>query len=125
MSDIKDLNELPDHVMYNVTIVGKKFDELNADNFINCTFEECIFTDKPYVNIQVQKLLQTQTLVNCWYNPVNVFANILSTLHDNVNIVDALNKAWVKIDNKKNQVTNKQLILLDLSKETKGDENGK
>lgn len=115
--ELKELSDLPDQVMYNVTIVGRKFDEFNADNFINCTFEECIFADKPSVNIQVQKLLQTQTLVNCWYNPVNVFANILSTLHNNVNIVDALNKAWVKLDSKKNQVTNKQLILLDIKNE--------
>ena len=102
-------------VRYNITIVGEKFDEdLDADMFIECTFIECIFVDKPSVNLQVQKLIQTQTLINCWYNPVNIFANLLNTLHDNVNIIDALNKAWIKIDNKKGQSTNKQLVLLDI-----------
>ena len=102
-------------VRYNITIVGEKFDEdLDADMFIGCTFIECIFVDKPSVNLQVQKLIQTQTLINCWYNPVNIFANLLNTLHDNVNIIDALNKAWIKIDNKKGQSTNKQLVLLDI-----------
>ena len=104
-------------VKYNETIIGMKYDEeLNADNFIGCTFIECIFADKPNVNLQVQKLLGSQTLIRCWYNPVNVFAGILNTLHENVNIIDALNKAWIKNDNKKNQDTNKQLILLDLNK---------
>jgi len=103
-------------VQYNMVFIGRKFDDdLIAENYIGCTFEECIFADKPNVNIQVQKLLQTNTLVKCWYNPVNVFANILSTLHENVNIIDALNKAWVRLDNKKNQGTSKQLILLDLN----------
>ena len=67
-------------VKYNETIIGMKFDEeFNADNFIGCTFIECIFADKPNVNLQVQKLLGSQTLVRCWYNPVNVFASILNT----------------------------------------------
>jgi hypothetical protein len=102
---------------YNEEFIGETFkDGFKAKNYICCEFKDCIFADTPAVNNEVKLLLNSNnTLINCWYNPSIIFANILATLNDNVNIIDALNKAWIKNDNKRGKETTKQLILLDIN----------
>lgn len=120
-----ELEQEPETSFYNEEFVGITFKNgFKAKNYICCEFKDCIFADTPEVNNEVRLLLNSNnTIINCWYNPTIIFAIILATLNDNVNIIDALNKAWVKNDNKRGKETTKQLLLLDINQKNQRGEN--
>ena len=100
---------------YNETFEDQTFDAsesgFSAGDYVKCTFKNCIFKDGDNMNLQVTALIQSDNkLIDCWYNPVLILTKIINSLHDDVNILDFINRSLIK--SSKNR--HKQLVLLDI-----------
>lgn len=84
----------------------------NANNYVGCTFKNCIFKDNDKMNIQVTKLIQSgNKMLGCWYNPTLILTKIVNSLHEDVNFIDFFNKGLIK----SSTIRHKQLVLLDIT----------
>lgn len=88
------------------------FTEIKANYYVDCTFESCDFL-KCSQNEILDLIKSGNVLINCKYDPTIVFTNIVGTLHPEINLVDAFNRAFVSVSNK-NKTRGKQLVLIDL-----------
>jgi hypothetical protein len=84
-----------------------------AKNYIGCEFNKCnLLKVNP---VEILKLFESDNIIiNCVYDPTIILSKIVKGLHRDVNLIDSLNKAFIKND--KNFVKDgKQLILIDLN----------
>lgn len=101
-------------VHYNEEFNGITFSEINYKNYVQCTFNNCIFKDGGDMSFQVMKLLETDNkLVGCWFNPVLALTKIFDALSSDVNLIDAINKSMARNKVGKNG-SQKQLVLIDI-----------
>lgn len=98
---------------YQKVFDGVIFDkDLVAKHFVCCTFNSCNFL-KCNPN-EILALLNSNNVLNgCWFDPTLAFAWIIDSLHRDVNIVDAINKALTRVDGKSIK-PGRQLVLIDI-----------
>lgn len=95
------------------------FDEsFKAQNYIGCTFDGCIFKDVEGMNVELLELFKSDNkIVGCWYNPVLIFNRLFDSLHDDVNLLDQINKAFIRSSKDKHSRKQKSLVLIDIDVE--------
>lgn len=106
-------------VFYKEIFEDKTFEKIEAKKYVECEFINCIFKDTPEMASEISQLIKENKLVGCWYNPTLILSKIISSLHDDVNIIDFLNKAFIKSSEKSskkrvNKLANKQLVMFDI-----------
>lgn len=83
-----------------------------AKNYIGCEFIKCnLIKVNP---VEILKLFESDNVINnCIYDPTIILSKLVKGLHKDVNLIDSLNRAFIKND--KNFVREtKQLVLVDL-----------
>lgn len=100
---------------YKEIIEDKTFDEIQANKYLECEFKNCIFKDTPCMAFELIELMKNNRLIGCWYNPTTMFARLITSLHEDVNLIDYLNKAILKSSQKMSKkLETKQLVLFDI-----------
>lgn len=104
-------------IKYNETFNGEKFDEtFKAQNYIGCTFINCIFKDVDNMNVELLELFKSDNkLIGCWYNPILIFTKLFDSLNDDINLIDNINKAFIRSTKDKQIKKQKSLVLIDIN----------
>lgn len=103
---------------YREVIEDQTFEEIQAIKYLDCEFKNCIFKDTPCMTAELIELMKNNRLIGCWYNPTTMFARLISSLHEDVNLIDFLNKAILKSSQKTSKkLESKQLVLFDIDQE--------
>ena len=103
-------------IHYDEKIENYTFDEkFKASNYINCTFINCRFKEVDNMNVQILELFNSgNKLIGCWYNPILIFDKLIESLNEDVNLIDLINKAFIRNNRDKHTKKQKQLILIDV-----------
>lgn len=104
-------------IHYGEVIADQTFEAatFKVSSYQNCTFKNCIFKDTDGMNVQVAELFNSgNKLIGCWYNPILILTKLLTSLNDDVNIIDSINKALIRAEKNAKQTKMKQLVLLEV-----------
>ena len=104
-----------DQVIENVT-----FDEsFKASNYVRCTFKNCRFKEIDNMNVQLLELFNSNNvLLDCWYNPILIFTKLIESMNEDVNLIDQINKAFIRSGRDLKKGKQKSLVLIDIPIET-------